>query len=94
MKIKINLSRKVQKLILDLSLTVAIAVLNVSSYLVGSKSGDQLYLVAFILVWFNLVFAWFVMKKRQPISYILFATSFVLEALVLINIYWIANRVA
>lgn len=86
------MNNKTKRLIIDLSVTAILVGGNIVLWLVGKKSGEQLYWVAFMLVWFNLALSWLTRNNHKPIYYLFLATSFIIEILILINIYWISTR--
>jgi len=87
------MNKKTKKLIIDIGVSAVLAAVNILLWYIGQKSGEQIYWIAFVLVWFNIALAWLTRVRQKPISYIFLSTSLIVEILVLINIYWISTRV-
>ncbi|MCX6809347.1 MAG: hypothetical protein NTZ65_01160 [Candidatus Berkelbacteria bacterium] len=81
-----------KKLIILIVVSLVLAGLNVWSWNLTQKNDLQLAWVAFGLVWLNIVFGWVTNHRQPTLSYIFFSTGLIINALVLINYFWILQR--
>lgn len=73
--------------------TVIIGGINIFSWYASKNLDPQIVWIGFILVWFNLLLSWLTFARQPYISYIFISSSFVIEAMVLINNFFVSTRI-
>ena len=72
--------------------TVVLAAANFVIYFLTRNLNYQIVWIGFMLVWLNLVLSWITYRRMPYVSYLFLATSFLIELLVIVDIYWIMAR--
>ena len=84
-----KISRKYYPIIIGTILSIA---LNIWIWIVRDSSDTPINLVAFILIWFDLILAWLTFRRRQDIAHLFLAVGLIIAVLVLLNVYWVPTR--
>jgi len=80
-----------KKIVMTIVATVLIAFVNILLLVLGSRD-SQFVWVAFMLVWANLLLGWLTQVRQPNITYMFFSVAIVIEAIIIINTYWILGR--
>jgi len=79
---------KMKKIIVLIVASLVIAAINFWTWQLTEKIDLQLAWVAFSLVWVNLILSWITERRQRAISYLLLSSSLIIEAILLVNYFW------
>ena len=77
-----------KKIIVLIIASVIIIGLNIWTWQLTQTNDLQLAWIAFSLVWVNLILSWITERRQTTITYLLLSTSLIIEAILLVNYFW------
>jgi hypothetical protein len=78
----------IKKNLVFILVSVVCAGLNLYGWQITLKLDTQLAWVALVLVFLNLLLSWLVWRRNKYISILFMGSSFIIEALIFINFFW------
>jgi len=91
-KFKLKFNYKLKKVHIIVVASIVLAAANFLLYFLTRDSSSQIVWIGFMLVWLNLILSWLTYRRLPEISYLFIATSFLIELLIVVDIYWITSK--